>query len=164
LNRADEGVLAWALADSATVFLNPADRAWLCVKIGAGEQETAIRDLLNLYANTDAELPCELAASVQAWIHGYAGSDSEPILRHIYDRISVSATNTASNQRPEAELHRSPRRLIAKRSGHARRTKLHGAGRKSDDAASCSKFRDAATAAADGQRRPHSWTRVRRGE
>jgi hypothetical protein len=119
MNRADEGVLAWALADSAIAFLNPADRSWLCAKIGAGEQQSAIRGLLTFYANTGAELPCELAAPVRAWIHGYAGSDSEPILRHIYDRIRVSATNTVSSPLPEAELHRSPGRLIAKRSQHA---------------------------------------------
>lgn len=119
MNRADEGVLAWALADSAIAFLNPADRAWLCTKIGAGEWESAIRDLLNFYANTDLELPCQLAAPIRAWIHGYAGTDCEPILRHIYDRITVSATNAASSQGPAAELQRSPRWLIAKRSERA---------------------------------------------
>lgn len=106
MNRADEGDLAWALADSATALLDPVVRAWLCAKIGAGEQESAIRELLILYANGDAELPCELAAPVRAWIDGYAGSDLEPILRHIYGRISVSATDRPSSQPPERELHR----------------------------------------------------------
>ncbi|BCP14140.1 hypothetical protein MINTM021_10490 [Mycobacterium paraintracellulare] len=119
MNRADEGALAWTLADSATVFLKPADRARLCAKIGAGAQGSAIKDLLVFYANSGTELPCELAARVRAWIQGYAGSDSEPILRHIYDQIKVSVTNNASRQRPEVEAHRSPRRRIAKRSAHA---------------------------------------------
>src|ERR1700694_5510046 len=91
MNRAEEGALAWALAESATRFLRPGARAWICAKIGAGEQESAIRDLLSLYANSDAELPCELAAPIQAWIRGYVGSDSEPLLRHLYDQITVSA-------------------------------------------------------------------------
>jgi hypothetical protein len=68
MNRADEGALAWALADWATAFLNPADRAWLCAKIGAGEQDSAITDLLTFYANTDAELPRELVTSIDLGI------------------------------------------------------------------------------------------------
>jgi hypothetical protein len=123
MNRADEGALAWALADSATAFLKRADRVRLCAKIGAGEQSSAIEDLLLFYANTDAELPCELAARVRAWIQGYAGTDNGANLRDIYDRISVSATNNARHQRPEAEAHRSPRRLPAKRSAHAARVR-----------------------------------------
>ena len=123
MNRTDEGALAWALADSAKVFLKPADRARMCAKIGAGEQGSAIKHLLIFYSNTDAELPCELAARVRAWIQGYAGSDSEPILRRIYDRISVSAATNANHQRPQAEAHRSPRQLITKRSTYPARTR-----------------------------------------
>jgi hypothetical protein len=116
MNRTDEGDLAWALADSAAAVLKPADRTSLCAKILAGEQESAIRYLLSFYAKTDVELPCQLAAPIRAWIHGYAGTDSEAILRYLYDRISVSATNAAIRPRPEADLHRSPRRLLVKRS------------------------------------------------
>jgi hypothetical protein len=128
MNRADEGALAWALADSATALLKPADRAWLCAKIGAGEQGSAIRDLLMFYANTHAELPSKLAGPIRAWIQGYVGSDSEPILRQIYDRISVSVTNNPSCQRPEADAHHSPRRLVATRSPHAARTRTAARG------------------------------------
>ena len=53
MNRTDEGALAWALADSAKVFLKPADRARMCAKIGAGEQGSAIKHLLVFYSNTD---------------------------------------------------------------------------------------------------------------
>jgi hypothetical protein len=122
MNRVDERALAWALADSATGFLKCGDRALLCAKIGAGEQDSAIRDLLVFYANTGAELPSTLAAQVRTWIQGYAGSESEPILRRVYDRISVSATSKG-RQRTEAEAHRSPGQLIAKRSGDARGTR-----------------------------------------
>ncbi|MGA8548426.1 MAG: hypothetical protein WB785_24665 [Mycobacterium sp.] len=121
MNRADEGALAWALTDSATAFLNPRVRAWLCTKIGAGEQDGAIMDLLTFYANSNADLPCELAVPIRAWIQGYAGSDSEPILRRIYDQIGVSVANKETSQRREGELHHFPNRLIAKRSGHAPR-------------------------------------------
>lgn len=123
MNIADEGALAWALADSATAFLKPTDHARLCAKIGAGEQSGAIADLLVFYANTRAELPSQLAAPIRAWIQGYAGSDSELILRQIYERISVSVSNNPSLQRPEADAHHSPRRLVAKRSPRAARTR-----------------------------------------
>jgi len=75
--------------------------------------------MLAFYANTDAELPSELAARVRAWIQGYVGSDSEPILRDIYARIRVSVTTIAGGERPEVGGQRSPRRLIAKRSAYA---------------------------------------------
>ena len=124
MNIADEGALAWALADSATGFLKPADRTRLCAKIGAGEPGSAIRDLLAFYADTDAELPRELAAPVLSWIQGYSGSDSEPTLRRMYDRISVSVTSRAGRQRPETETRRPPKRLVATRRVHATRSTI----------------------------------------
>jgi hypothetical protein len=126
MNRADEEVLAWALTDSATAFLKAADHAWLCAKIGAGEQGSAIRELLVFYANTHAELPSQLAGPILAWIQGYSGTDCEAILRRIYDRISLS--DNASRQPPEPEAHRLPRRLVAKRSPHAARTRTAARG------------------------------------
>jgi hypothetical protein len=90
MNRAEELALAWALADAATTLLRPDARTWLCAKIGAGEQESAIMDLLAVCARSRAELPPELAASVQTWIRGYAGSDTEPILRRLVDAIQVA--------------------------------------------------------------------------
>lgn len=124
MNIADEGALAWALADSATGFLKPADRTRLCAKIGAGEPGSAISDLLTFYADTDAELPRELAAPVLSWIQGYSGSDSEPTLRRMYDRISVSVTSRAGRQRPETETRRPPKRLVATRRVHATRSTI----------------------------------------
>jgi hypothetical protein len=41
MNRTDEGALAWALVDSATAFLKPAVRTWLCAKTVAGERISA---------------------------------------------------------------------------------------------------------------------------
>jgi len=80
----------------------PGGRAWLCAKICAGEQESAIRDPLSFYANSEAELPRELAPPMRAWIRGYVGSESELILRHLYDRISMSFTTQGSSQPGEA--------------------------------------------------------------
>jgi len=87
----------------------PGGRAWLCAKICAGEQESAIRDLLSFYANSEAELPRELAPPIRAWIRGYVGSESELILRHLYDRISMSFTTQGSSQPGEASPSFTPR-------------------------------------------------------
>jgi hypothetical protein len=128
MNRADEQTLAWALAKSTSALLRPDARAWLCAKIGAGEQEGAITDLLIFYANSNAELPSELAAPIQAWIHGYAGSDSEPILRHLYGRIKVSVTAQATDRVSEARCQRLSPKLTAKRSKVAARTRSRRVG------------------------------------
>jgi len=119
MNRADEGALAWALANSAARFLRPGARAWLCAKIGAGEQVGAIRDLLTFYASSDAELPCELAAPIRAWIRGYVGSDSEPLLRRLYDQIKVTVTIQVTDRTSVFTRHR----LVAKRSDRVMRTR-----------------------------------------
>ena len=119
MNRADEGALAWALANSVTRFLRPGARSWLCAKIGAGDQDRAIRDLLTFYANSKLELPYELAGPIRAWIRGYVGSDSEPLLRRLYDRIKVSDTTQVTDQTSTFTR----RRLVAKRSDHAMRAR-----------------------------------------
>jgi hypothetical protein len=106
MNRADEGALAWALEKSATGFLRPGARAWLCAKIGAGEQESAIMDLLAFYANSNAELPCELAAPTRAWIRGYVGTDNELLLRRLYEQITVSVTTQKTDQVSALKRHR----------------------------------------------------------
>ena len=115
MNRTDEGGLAWALADSAAALLKPADRTSLCAKIGAGEQASAIGDLLAFYAETEAEVPPSWRTG-PGQDSGYAGTDSEPALRRVYDRIILSAPSTAQRQPPEVKLSRSPDRLIAQRS------------------------------------------------
>ncbi|WP_428339047.1 hypothetical protein [Mycobacterium sp.] len=114
MNSTDEALLAWALADSVAAFLKPADRTWLCVKIGAGEQDSAIRNLLVFYANADIELSGELAAAIQAWIQGYSGTDSEPILWRIYSRISVSDTNNTDAQQSDTDHRRASTRTTEK--------------------------------------------------
>ena len=79
-----------------------------CARKSVPENRRAIRDLLSFYANSEAELPRELAPPIRAWIRGYVGSDSEPILRHLYDRISMSVTTQGSSQPGEVN-----RRLTA---------------------------------------------------
>jgi hypothetical protein len=93
MNRAQESALVWALADCASAHLHQQARARLCVKIGAGEQEGVMMDLLQWYARNNIELPSGLADGVRSWIGGYSGSDYEPLLRSLLDRIHVSDGN-----------------------------------------------------------------------
>jgi len=121
MNRADETNLAWELNDGAAAFLNRDARAWLCVKIGAGETESAIIELLDGYVRHDAELPAALAAPVRAWIRGYLGSDSEPSLQRLLFslRVSTRPQPGAATREPQ----RRPLRLVAKRSARSTHTK-----------------------------------------
>jgi hypothetical protein len=64
-------------------------------------------------------LPAAPAAPVRAWIRGYLGSDSEPILRRLLFSLRVSP-------RPQPGLatrepQRRPLRLVAKRSARSTR-------------------------------------------
>lgn len=121
MNRTDEGALAWALVDSVPTFLNPTARAAMCAKIGAGELDSAIRDLLVFYANSQTELPRDLAPRVLAWLQGYKGSNTEQMLRRIYDCIRLSGGKIAIRPQPEMNIERLPQRLIAGPSAHAAR-------------------------------------------
>jgi|HubBroStandDraft_3_1064219.scaffolds.fasta_scaffold70397_3 hypothetical protein len=90
MNRAGELSFVWALADWAVEYMRPDARVQLCTKIGAGEKDSAIADLLAFYSNSQVALPYELAAPLRAWIQGYARTEREPVLLRLYDRIRVS--------------------------------------------------------------------------
>ena len=118
MNRNQAADLSWALADSPASFLNPDARTLLFAKIGAGEQDSAIRDLLGCYVHRSTELPTELAAPVHAWIRGYVGSDSESTLQRLMSQIRVSVAPQTTGQASQT----TPRpRLTAKRSNCATR-------------------------------------------
>ncbi len=57
MNTVDENEFAWALLGSAKPFLADAVNSCLCVKIGAGEQNVAIRELLERFVGNGATLP-----------------------------------------------------------------------------------------------------------
>ncbi|GAT02053.1 uncharacterized protein RMCFA_2165 [Mycolicibacterium fortuitum subsp. acetamidolyticum] len=74
MNRSLELSLAWDLVESATRYLSPETRAWLCAHIGAGELDTAIRTVLPRLAAHKAELPEGVVVGLQDWLRGYEGS------------------------------------------------------------------------------------------
>ncbi len=118
MNREQEWSFVWALADSAAEFMKPDVHVRLCAKIGAGEQKSAIVDLLVFYAESRAELPYELTAPVRAWISGYAGTDTEPILLGLYDRIRVSVLPRETGRRSAGK----GRLVVTSTSGRLTRT------------------------------------------
>ena len=107
MNRTQEWSFVWALADSAAEYMEPDAHVRLCAKIGAGEYDGAIADLLVFYANRRAALPYEFAAPIRAWIRGYAGTDREPVLLRLYDRIVVSVMTHTTAQEPALDRNRS---------------------------------------------------------
>ncbi len=94
VNRSQELSLAWDLVDSATQYVRPDTRAWLCAHIGAGELDTAIRTVLPRLAAHKAELPEGVVVGLQEWLRGYEGSASEDALRVLVAQLRVSAPTT----------------------------------------------------------------------
>ncbi|OBC11944.1 hypothetical protein A5784_03745 [Mycobacterium sp. 852013-50091_SCH5140682] len=90
MNRAEESAFVWALMDSANPFLSKTARTWLCVRIGAGELESAIKQLLRGFVASETALPANLMESLAAWISGFAGSEGEADLRELMCGINMS--------------------------------------------------------------------------
>jgi hypothetical protein len=89
LNRAEETTLVWSLIDVTRSAMTPTTRVWLCAKIGAGEQEEAMTDLLNALADRSVSIPGPLTVPLWNWVWGYRGSDREPALRALLSRLHV---------------------------------------------------------------------------
>jgi hypothetical protein len=111
MNRAHDLSFVWALADWAAECMHPDARARLCAKIGAGEYDSAITDLLVFYSNRQVELPYELAAPIRAWIRGYAGTGREAVLLRLHDRLRVSLMTQPTSRESAVK----GRRLVARR-------------------------------------------------
>lgn len=121
MNKVNVGTLAWSLVDAANSFIDTTGRAAVCAKIGAGEQDSAIRDLLVIYARNGARLPAQSAAGVRQWMAGYADTDSAALLQYVYDRVKVSVARTSDDPPAQPELDRPPALLVARRSEYVER-------------------------------------------
>ncbi|OBB27179.1 hypothetical protein A5792_25555 [Mycolicibacterium peregrinum] len=104
MNRAEESAFVWALMDSAEAFLTKRVRAWLCVRIGAGELDAAIRELLHGFLTSNTAMPAALGAPLWAWVGGFAGSDGEAGLRELASRIRLFSNYAESNEHPKSIL------------------------------------------------------------
>ena len=93
MNRAELNSFTWALADIAKPLLGKETRAWLHARIGAGDLDTAIVELLHGFAQTHSALPIELATQLRAWIAGYSCSEREVSLQRLADQIPVRASS-----------------------------------------------------------------------
>ncbi|WP_036424915.1 hypothetical protein [Mycolicibacterium vinylchloridicum] len=90
INIAEESSLAWDLTSVTAPWLSPEDYLWVCAKIGAGEQGSAISDMLAVLVRAKAKLPIDLVQALMEWIGGYAGSDTEPGLLRLMSKIGIS--------------------------------------------------------------------------
>lgn len=75
VNRFDQRRLAWSLVDVAAQHLVPDDRAWLCVKIGAGDVERALIRLVGTCMRHQVALPADVEATLRDWLPGYSGTE-----------------------------------------------------------------------------------------
>ena len=87
MNHPNESALAWALLDAAAPYLSADARVGLTTKIGGGEPDGAIVDLLTFYADTGTAVPRDLLAALHAWVFGYSGAPDEARLRRLVERI-----------------------------------------------------------------------------
>jgi hypothetical protein len=90
MNRAAEYQLAWDLVALATAVLSGEQRNALCVQIGAGQPDDAIRGLVVDAGEHLKALPAEMHARVTAWLDCYIGSEHEPDLRTIVNGLVTS--------------------------------------------------------------------------
>lgn len=82
-----ETVLAWALADTASVCFTQEDRARVFTALGAGEWYSAIRCMLAITVRAQYALPDKLVVQLTTWLDSYTGSADEPTMRSLLGRV-----------------------------------------------------------------------------
>jgi len=65
--------LAWALANTAAVYLDTAGRHDLYITLGVGETFAAISLLIGVIARGKAQLPADLMPDLMRWLDIYPG-------------------------------------------------------------------------------------------
>lgn len=118
MDRAEEYTFVWGLLDEAGVILDDAERAKLCIRIGAGEYRETIIDLLQRFASSGTVLLPASSVSLRTWMTGFVGSDSEMSLRDLASRIRPS--NASKPHVPVVGEH-PPLLRVPRRSGHSAR-------------------------------------------
>jgi hypothetical protein len=94
MNRADARVLAWSLVDAASRYLSAGARASLNMKIGAGELDSAIIEMLTFFGDTKTAIARDLAVNLDAWIFGYTGTPAEGRFRKLLARIPLQDSDS----------------------------------------------------------------------
>ena len=87
MNRTAEYELAWDLLAAATAVLSGEQRHTLCTQIGAGQPDDAIRTLLVSLGEHLRAVPTEILTRMISWLDCYVGSEHEPQLRAIVNRV-----------------------------------------------------------------------------
>lgn len=117
MDRAAEVTFAWALLHAARGFLDETAYSWLCARLGAGETQAVIRDLLAGFVSSSTALPVAIAPSLSSWVAGFGGSDAEPALRDIASPLRPAEVGVSEAVSPAA-------RLVARHSERAGRVTL----------------------------------------
>lgn len=81
MTRADQVSLAWALFDATSKVIDADTRVWVCTNIGAGDEDSAICDLLNGVARRGQTIPGDLLPAVRRWMLCFPDKLTEPHLR-----------------------------------------------------------------------------------
>jgi hypothetical protein len=82
-----EAKLAWALIEAAKPHMNPGERNYVFVTVGAGDTFAAIRSLINLVGAKRIPLHPHLVHLCAAWLHGYAFHDEHEALRGVVEDV-----------------------------------------------------------------------------
>ncbi|MEH3128971.1 MAG: hypothetical protein PGN27_03290 [Mycolicibacterium neoaurum] len=114
MDRAAEVAFAWALLHAARGFVDHSAYSWLCTKLGAGETQSVIRDLLAGFVGSSTPLPAAIAPSLSSWVDGFHGSDAEVDLRDIAARLRLTEPGAA-----DAATSGPAARLVARQTGRA---------------------------------------------
>lgn len=96
-----EQALAWALADFAAPHLPSALNIELFAMIGAGDVRGALQRLLECCRYGEVDLPLELATRIRTWADGYAGTETELILRPYVHAMQCTDYDSGANRTEE---------------------------------------------------------------
>jgi hypothetical protein len=80
--------LAWQLAELVAGRLSAVERSAIFAELGAGESFQGIVKLLETSVQARVFVPPEVLATLHEWLESYRGSEDEPRLRALLDRIN----------------------------------------------------------------------------
>jgi hypothetical protein len=75
------------LMGAVTAVISGEQRHTVCTQIGAGQPDDAIRGLLVSVGESLKALPAEIVTRMTSWLDCYVGSEHEPQLRTIVNRL-----------------------------------------------------------------------------
>jgi hypothetical protein len=90
-----EATVAWALADTVSVFFAAHDNIRIYTALGAGETYAAIGQILDIAVRKRHPLPATLLCTLAVWLDCYIGDQHEPTIRSLLSRVEPQALRTS---------------------------------------------------------------------